>query len=110
MPEPPLRANRLSQSSAGTLNFRVEHVTPGKLKDHGGAAVGRTLRTALPFTVEVKGEPEPRNGYAAACRCRSVYRLTDEAVRQLKRNSLFLDDNRDRSNPCVCACMGRLVE
>jgi hypothetical protein len=72
-----------------TRTFMVERITPGKLTDHGGS-IGISLRLALPFEVEV-GNPEVRNeNYESTCKCQFVYRLTDDAVKWLKRFGLML--------------------
>ena len=91
------------------MNFRVERVTPGQIGDHGGVAVGRGLRAALPFTVEVEDSPEMRENYESICACKSIFRLTDDAVRGLKKHGLFRQDLAGRRNPCVCLCMGRVI-
>lgn len=91
------------------MMFEVKRVTPGKLSDHSGA-VARTLRTALPFEVEIHDKPETRGAYDSVCRCTEVFRLTDEAVARLKRFGLFLAKNQGRTNPCICRCMGEITE
>ena len=92
------------------MTFEVQRVTPGRLSDHSGQAVARTLRTALPFEVEVRDIPEKRVAYDSVCACAEVFRLTDDAVAWLKKRGMFLMANNGRPNPTVCKCMGIVKE
>lgn len=90
--------------------FLIERVTPGKIRDHFGEGIDRSLRRALPFHVEVS-DPEARNeSFDSICRCRSVFRLTDAAVTMLRHRELLRPVLFGGPNPCVCLCMGRVVE
>lgn len=92
------------------MTFLVESVTPGQLRDHYNTGVDRTLRTALPFEVEVLDSMEKRDStYPSTCRCESVFRVSDEGVRRLKKYGLFRKALHGRMNPCVCMCMGKTV-
>lgn len=90
------------------MNFLVERVTPGKMRDHDGMAVDRALRASLPFIIEVGDSPERRIAdYESTCRCQSVFRVTDAGVKRLKRYKMFRAALDGQANPCVCLCMGR---
>lgn len=94
-----------------TATFTVQAVTPGQVRDHFGTQVGRALRSALPFDVEVYLPPESRTDYMSECRCVEVYRTTNENVLSMKKRGLHRRDlNYEMKNPCVCACMGRLKD
>lgn len=89
--------------------FRVERVTPGRNPEKSGNAnngPNYSLRAALPFEVEVEDHPEPRTDYESICQCRSVFRITDDGVRSLKKRELFRRGLEGLRNPCVCNCMG----
>lgn len=90
------------------MAFLVERVTPGRMADHFGTSVQRRLRHALPFDVEVVRES--RGDFDSTCKCSEVYRLTVDAVDDLKKRELYpasLIGNPKRA--CVCACMGRFL-
>lgn len=91
--------------------FLVERVTPGKIRDHAGNGADRALRSALPFTVEVEDDIVTRGpDYEGACQCRELFRITDEMVSRLKKFGMLRTQLDGGANPCVCFCMGRLVD
>ena len=65
---------------------------------------------ALPFDVEVS-DPEPRTDYASACRCKVVYRITEDSVTWLRKRGLIRREVEEQIReygklPTVCLCMG----
>lgn len=93
------------------LTFEVRRVTPGMPADHAGTGVQRALRAALPFQVEVTSYPISRQpDYISTCRCRTVFRLTDDAVRWLRKRGMLRQQLQTGPNPCVCLCMGKVID
>ncbi len=90
------------------MTFTVKRPTPGK--SYQSRSVSRSLWDALPFDVEVSG-PEPRTDYAAACRCKTVYRITEDGVTWLRKRGLLRRevDEQIREHgklPTLCRCCG----
>jgi hypothetical protein len=95
--------------------FRVKRVTPGKppkASDYSTyrSSAERDIRLALPFDVEVHDEPEQRDGYVSPCRCETVFRITDDSMRDLKKRGMIDGRRALKSNVCVCLCMGQIVD
>lgn len=93
-----------------TAIFTVQAVTPGQVRDHFGTQVGRALRSALPFEVEIFIPAIPRTDYVSTCDCVEVFRTTNNCVEFLKKHGMFLQKNEGLKNPCICACMGRFKD
>lgn len=97
------------------MTFLVEHPTPGKRTGLDGLAGSRgpqrMLREAMPFEVEVEDQPWIRNeSYVAACVCREVFRLTGDAVGELRRFGMLRKELEKKAvAPCVCRCMGKIL-
>jgi hypothetical protein len=91
--------------------FLVERPTPGRFLGPGQREnAQQSLKQALPFELEICDEPEARGTtYTSICRCKSVFRLSDDAVRWLKSRQMYRRVLNGRPNPCVCLCMGRVV-
>lgn len=85
------------------MTFTVTSRHPGNV--FSGQRVLHNLTDFLPLTLDVDG-PIPRTDYAATCKCAEVYRITDDAVTWLKKNTMLRKGLRN--NPCVCLCQGVL--
>jgi hypothetical protein len=97
-----------SVEGSAQVTFLIERVTPGKLMyDRRIDGPGQSLRYALPLEVEV--ELEDRASFDSICECSLVYRLTDEAVRWLRKRDMYPRRLNGRANACVCSCMGQIV-
>lgn len=85
--------------------FLIKRATPGRTYE--SHTIVRSLFNALPFEVEVS-EPEPRTDYRAACKCKEVYRITEDSIRDLSRKGLIRQELRGAKPACICRCMGIL--
>ncbi len=85
------------------MTFTVNSRHPGNA--FSGQRVLHNLKDNLPFTLEVEG-PIPRTDYAATCKCSEVYRVTDESVTWLRKNTMLRKGLWN--NPVVCLCQGEL--
>jgi len=90
------------------MTFTVKRATPGRTYKSGG--ISSSLWSALPFTVEVS-DPEPRTNYPSACRCKQVYRITEDGVTWLRKHGLIRREVDEQIReygklPTVCLCMG----
>lgn len=99
----------MTDAAIKTADFLVKRRTPGRISDHNGSPVLRVLMHALPFSVEVFLEQELRDDYKGLCRCRTVYRLTEDSCLNLQLRGMLKEGISPDNPPCVCNCMGELV-